>query len=84
MDPAIEQMLDRICCPEKHSSLSVATQESVARLNTAIKAGKVSNIGGDKVEEEVEDLVVREGGDVAYPVRRGIPILIVEEGIRID
>jgi len=79
-----EELLERICCPEAHTRLRNATESELERINTAIRAGTVRNAGGEIVSEACDGALIREGDDVAYLTRRGIPILIVEERIRFD
>ncbi|MFQ5507664.1 MAG: hypothetical protein ACE5F1_23115 [Planctomycetota bacterium] len=81
MDPSIQELLDRLCCPVRHVPLRPATRDEVARINADIAAGKLLNVAGETVTEPIEDCLVRQGDDVGYPVRRGIPILIPEEGL---
>ena len=38
-------------------------------------------LGGEKVSEPMEAALVRQDGEIAYPVREGIPQMLVEEGI---
>jgi len=57
-------LLDLVCCPETHQSLRFATTEELARL---------------KSEPPLEAALLREDGRIAYPIRDGIPLLIVDE-----
>ncbi len=84
MDPSLKEILDLIRCPEKRVPLRPATAEELARLNERIRKGGFRNRGGTEVEEELTEALVREGGDIAYPIRRGIPILILEEGLPLE
>jgi uncharacterized protein YbaR (Trm112 family) len=68
-------------CPETRSTLRAIEAAELEALNARIRAGDVRNVGGEQVEEALEDALVREQGDLAYPVRGGIPRLIVEEGM---
>ena len=83
MDTVPEDFLSRICCPENHSPLRNASESELAELNAAIGAGTVVNDGGDTVTEACDGALIREDGAFAYPTRRGIPILIVDERIRL-
>ena len=46
-----------------------------------IAAGSVKNRAGEVVREPVEGGLVREDGRVVYPVREGIPIMLIDEAI---
>jgi len=84
MDPALKEILDLIRCPETRVPLRPATSAELGKLNDRIRGGGFLNRGGEEVSEELEEALVREGGDIAYPIRQGIPILIVEEGLPVD
>ena len=78
IDPALLAIL---CCPETRQDLAEAGAERIAALNQAIAAGAVRNRAGEPVAAPVDGLLVRRDGQAAYPVRDGIPVLIVEEAI---
>jgi uncharacterized protein YbaR (Trm112 family) len=73
-----------IVCPETRQSLAMAEDDLLARVNAAIEKGACKNVGGDAVERPLTEGLVREDGQVVYPVRDDIPVLLVEEGIRTD
>ncbi|MCA8972526.1 MAG: hypothetical protein KDC95_22245 [Planctomycetes bacterium] len=77
----MRDLLPKLRCPEKQSTLREATAAELDALNAKIAAGAVSTVGGEKVTEALDGALVRAEGDIAYPIRRDIPILIVEEGI---
>ncbi len=81
MDKMVEELLESLRCPEKLVPLRVASSEEIKALNARIAKGEVFDVGGSKVEEPVEEGLVREGDDLLYRVQKGIPILIIEEGI---
>ena len=61
--------------------LRLADAAEVARLNARIAQGSQQNRAGATVTEAVEGALVRQGDDLAYPVRDGIPVLLIEEGL---
>ena len=79
-----QELLDILVCPENHQRVSLATDELVAKVNTAIGAGALKNRGGEAVTERVDGGLVREDGAVFYIIRDDIPIMIVEEGILLE
>jgi uncharacterized protein YbaR (Trm112 family) len=78
MTPAL---LEILCCPETHQPLHEAAPALIEQLNTAIRAGSVQNRAGKKVEEPLEAGLARQDGACLYPVRRGIPLMLIDEAI---
>lgn len=76
-----EDLLTLLVCPEARVPLSVAGDDLVAGLNARIAAGGVRNRGGKPVERPLAAGLLRQGGDVLYPIVDAIPVLLVEEGI---
>jgi len=81
MDP---KLLDMLVCPENHRPLRMADEGLVARLNRAIAAGAVCRRAGQAVTEPVEGGLVREDGHLLYPIRDGIPLMLVDEAILLE
>ena len=76
-----QELVEILACPETRQAVSIAGPELLAALNARVRAGTVKNRGGVVVEEELESGLVREDGKLLYPVRDGIPIMLVEESI---
>ena len=80
--PAIDKdLLAILICPESRQPLAEAGAELLARLNERIAKGGVKNQGGADVKERVEAGLVRSDGKRLYPIRGGIPHLLVDEGL---
>lgn len=75
------ELLKILCCPETHQPLAEATPERVTALNDRIRAGQTRNRCGQPVTEPLDGALVRADGRFAYPVRHGIPVLLVDEGL---
>ena len=79
-----KELLEILACPESHQGLSMASAELLAQLNERIGAGDAKNVGGEAVSEALEAGLVREDGARVYPIRDGIPVLLVEEALAVD
>jgi uncharacterized protein YbaR (Trm112 family) len=76
-------LLEILVCPETKRPVAPASAEVIARLNEAIRAGKVRNRGGEPVTSEISEGLVRDDGRVLYPVDDGIPVMLIEESIEL-
>ena len=77
-------LLAILACPESRQPLAHADEATLKGLNDRIAAGGVVNVGGDEVSAPLEAGLVREDGQLVYPVRDDIPVLLREEGIALD
>lgn len=75
------ELLKLLCCPETHQSLSPAQPELLQRLNRQIASGTLQNRSARAVSQELAEALLREDGKVVYPIRDGIPVMLLEEGI---
>lgn len=76
-----KELLEILACPETKEPVTLAEPALVEQLNARAQRGELSNRGGQKVTERMDGALVRQDKKVAYPVRDGIPIMLVEEGI---
>ena len=80
LDPVL---LEILACPETHQPLAEAGSDVLESVNQRISAGGAKNKGGGEVSEPLTEGLVREDGKVVYPIRDGIPVLLVDEGIEV-
>ena len=74
-------LLEILVCPESRQAVREASAALVDRVNAAIGGGRLGNRGGELVREPIEGGLVREDGAWLYPVREGIPIMLIDEAI---
>lgn len=75
------ELLALLVCPETHQDLTEAMPAEITLLNEAIRSGQVQSVAGKTVEEPVDGALIRIDRAIAYPVRDGIPIMLVPEGL---
>jgi uncharacterized protein YbaR (Trm112 family) len=78
-----EELLEILVCPETRQPVKQASAEQLAGLNEQVRAGTLRNRGGDPVQDELAEGLVREDGKVLYPVDDGIPVMLIEESIEL-
>ena len=81
LDP---DLLDILVCPESRQPVAMAGADLLARLNAAIESGDTVNRGGEPVGDPVTEGLLREDRQVLYPVREGIPIMLIDESIEVS
>ena len=81
MEAIDDELLAILACPETHQPLAVAGAELVERVNARIAAGEQKTVGGEKASDPIDGGLVREDGKILYPIRDGIPVLLIEEGL---
>lgn len=74
------ELLDILVCPETRQAVRLAEADLVARVNAAIEAGTLTNRAGE-TPPPLDGGLVREDGQALYPIREGIPIMLVDEAI---
>ena len=77
------ELLRNLCCPETHQPLRPAPPEIIAAINERIRSGGLRNRAGGLLVEPCEAGLLREDDRALYPVRRGLPILLIVEAISI-
>jgi len=79
-----ERLLAILVCPETRQRVRLAAPDVVAALNRRIEQGRLKNRAGAEVRLPLEAGLEREDGKVLYPIRKGIPVLLIEEAIALD
>ncbi len=76
-------LLEMLACPDTRQRLAEAGADVLERVNQRVRGGQAQNVGGKPVATELEAGLVRHDGKIVYPVRDGIPVLLVDEGIAV-
>lgn len=77
-------LLEILVCPETRTAVGLADDDLLERVNRAILDGRLSTRAGRPVRETLEQGLVREDGAVMYPVRDGIPVMLLDEAIPLE
>ena len=75
------ELLKILCCPETHQKLRWAEPGILENLNAQIAAGALKNRSGKQLSERLESGLIRADGKFLYPVRRDIPVMLIDEAI---
>lgn len=79
-----KDLLNLLVCPENRTPVHEAESELLDRINQRIAGGSVVNREGQPVTEPLQGALVREDGAVLYPVRDGIPVMLIGESISLE
>ena len=74
-----DALLKILVCPESKQPVALASEAVLSRTNERIRARALKNRAGAAVTDEIDGALVREDGRLAYPIRDGIPILLIDE-----
>ena len=80
LDPEFVKIL---VCPDNRTPVRVASEQEIINLNQKIEEGALQNIGGRIVNDKLDGGLIREAEDRLYPVRKNIPVMLVEEAIQL-
>lgn len=75
------RLLEILCCPITRRPLDRISDSQLQQINAAISEGKVRNHGGAQLADPLAGALVTADGDLVYPVRNDIPVLLEEECI---
>ena len=75
------ELLRLLCCPETHQDLVIADATLVEKLNGQVASGTLKNRDGRIVERKLEGGLIRSDGKFLYPIRRDIPVMLIDEAI---
>lgn len=76
-----KRLLDILCCPVSKRPLRPLTGTERDQLNSAIRAGAVDTVAGEKVADPLAEGLITTDGQLVYRVEDGIPVMLPEAGI---
>jgi len=74
-------LLKILCCPETHQRLEIVADATIADINKQIVARTLHARSGKLVDQAIESGLVREDRKYLYPIRNGIPVLLIDEAL---
>ncbi|MEM9587942.1 MAG: Trm112 family protein [Planctomycetota bacterium] len=77
------ELIDLMQCPLSKGKLTLAPAEMVAKINDLIDSGDARDHLDQSVTDPIEGGLLSEEASLVYPIREGIPTLIVDEAIRV-
>ncbi len=77
------ELLKILCCPENKTPLTLLTPQEIDAINSKIGKKELLTVAGKVVSEPITHALVREDHKMAYRIENDIPILLIQEGIRL-
>lgn len=75
------ELLSLLRCPQTRQALSMASAEQLARVEARRTAGDLRDHAGRVVGAPISAGLVRADGAWLYPIRNGIPVLLLDEAL---
>ena len=77
------ELLEILCCPETRQPVRQAPEALVESMNQAIRDGSLKSGAEGDEPAVLQGGLLREDGQFLYPIRNGIPIMLIEERIAV-
>jgi uncharacterized protein YbaR (Trm112 family) len=74
-----ETLLDLLCAPQSHAALRVASLAELDQINAGIRQRSLRNRDGSTLDLELDGSLLCESDRTGYPIRDGLPVLLVGE-----
>ena len=68
-------------CPESQQTLAHADAALLEKLNQRLAAGQLKNRAGQTIIEPLTEGLVRQDGNLLFPIYDGIPMLLISAAI---
>jgi len=79
-----KDLLAILCCPETKQAVTLADSVLIGKINEAAARGGLKNKATKMVSEQMDGGLIRADHKILYPIREGIPVMLIEEGIPLD
>lgn len=76
-----DSFLSLLRCPRTGGRLALAGPEALTELNDSARKGKLVSVSGQEVQEPLEAALISVCGHWLYPVREGVPMLLVDQAL---
>jgi uncharacterized protein YbaR (Trm112 family) len=77
------RLIDILRCPQDRTRVHAAATDVISRINRAISVGAARNLAGERLEKPLDGGLIREAGDILYPVVDQIPVMLPDEAIEL-
>ena len=84
LPPRLSELLAILRCPETRQELRLAELPLLERLNRQITEAALRDRGGRPLAEALEAGLIRVDGKFLYPIRRGVPVMLIDEAVPLD
>ena len=74
----------KLVCPETKLPVTLAESRLLEQINTRITEGTLMNRSGKPVRSPLEGGLLREDQQYLYPIRKNVPVMLVEEAIPLE
>lgn len=78
------ELLEILVCPESKLPVHMADADLLDRVNRAVSEARMVTRGGRTLTEPLEAGLVRGDGRLLYPIRDGIPVMLLDEALPLD
>ncbi|HEX7899023.1 MAG TPA: hypothetical protein VF950_14765 [Planctomycetota bacterium] len=78
------KLLEILCCPENLTSLRLANRSELRLMNARIKDRGLRLWSGSTRESPLEAALIREDARIAYEIKGGVPILLIDGALVLD
>jgi len=78
------QLLEILACPENLTGVRLATRTELNAIDARIRAGTLRQWDGTPRHAPVAAALIREDNRIAYEIREGVPIMLIERALVLD